>query len=575
MDHIFISYSTQNGNYANKLADKLRDERFNVWIDNASLLSSDDWIKSIDHAIITCSAFLVVMTPQSNQSEWVQREVALAVKLRKPIFPVLLAGESWGGILFTRIQHEDVRLQHPGKGPQFKGKFPPSTFYTKLAEVVPRQIAAGVNVVHDLRDATKKVEGPGSKPKAIWTKFFRAISNILAFVSILVLISCLLSYYFLSKNNPNDHSDSTKSFSTSTPINTSLDESQPTDTSEPNVIYSDALTLSDQVNCPGGIGSLAWSPDHILLASGTRDGQVCLWPSGNLLPRFKHPSAITAISWSPNGKNIALGDSDDVIWVYDQNLEKLRAILQGDLEGIQNIKWSADGSFVMSYSLNDTVRIWDLRLDGLLEGTSAPIWAGISTLQYGRIVPDANLSFRKIMEADLTEMLRTIFLNTGVVGSADWSPDGRFFSTSSPDSFVRIWDVENSDLFSILNGPPGGVNGVSWSSDGKRIAAGSRVDNYVRIWDIESKTELSALNCEMGQTDVSAWSSSGTYLAAGSNEKGAVCVWDVMDGDLLGIIRINLGIWSSLAWIPDGSRLAIGSDDGVVQIWELESPQNE
>ena len=80
MAHIFISYSTRDDAYASKLAEKLRAEGFDVWIDNRRLRSSEDWWRSIVLAIDACAAFVVLLTPHSDQSKWVQREITLADK---------------------------------------------------------------------------------------------------------------------------------------------------------------------------------------------------------------------------------------------------------------------------------------------------------------------------------------------------------------------------------------------------------------------------------------------------------------------------------------------------------------
>lgn len=140
MSHVFISYSTRDSSYATRLAEKLRAEGFDVWIDNNQLRSSEDWWRSIVLAIDACAAFVVILTPGSDQSKWVQREVTLADQREKPMFPLLLAGEAstpnWS--LFVRTQYDDVR----------DGRLPDAAFYTKLAEYAPRKPAQmGVNVV--------------------------------------------------------------------------------------------------------------------------------------------------------------------------------------------------------------------------------------------------------------------------------------------------------------------------------------------------------------------------------------------------------------------------------------------
>ncbi len=143
MGHIFISYSTNNGEYADKLADKLRAEGFDVWIDNARLRSSDNWWESIVLALNNCAAVIVIMTPEAKKSRWVQREITLADNWQKPIFPILLSGENWE--LFVLTQYEDVS-QHAAKTPQHGSKLPSRAFFEKLAQDVPRQKTPGTNV---------------------------------------------------------------------------------------------------------------------------------------------------------------------------------------------------------------------------------------------------------------------------------------------------------------------------------------------------------------------------------------------------------------------------------------------
>ncbi len=138
MAHVFISYSTRNSDYAQGLTKRLLAEGFDVWIDNDRLRSSEDWWQSIVLAIRDCAAFVVIMTPESDGSRWVQREITLADKYEKPIFPLLAAGSpdtpNWE--IFVRTQIEDARTdQLPG---------PP--FFEKLAAIVAPQPRPGQNV---------------------------------------------------------------------------------------------------------------------------------------------------------------------------------------------------------------------------------------------------------------------------------------------------------------------------------------------------------------------------------------------------------------------------------------------
>ncbi|MCB9450405.1 MAG: toll/interleukin-1 receptor domain-containing protein [Anaerolineaceae bacterium] len=138
MSHVFISYSKQNKDYARQLVNKLRDEGFDVWIDDRELRASVDWWRSIVLALRSCGAFIVIMTPESDSSDWVQREITLALKYDKPIFPLWLAGSldtpNWE--LFVRTQYTDVR----------GGKLPEENFFVSLGEAAARRSQRGENV---------------------------------------------------------------------------------------------------------------------------------------------------------------------------------------------------------------------------------------------------------------------------------------------------------------------------------------------------------------------------------------------------------------------------------------------
>jgi hypothetical protein len=146
MSHIFISYSKRNRRYASKLADSLLDAGFDVWIDDR-IDYGENWWTAIVEAIKNCGAFVVIMTPDSKTSGWVQREVALAIQLDKPLFPVLLEGENWP--LFVQVQYVDA----------LDGRLPPIDFLGRLADFVPRGQRPGIIVTPTKEDYVQSLSG--------------------------------------------------------------------------------------------------------------------------------------------------------------------------------------------------------------------------------------------------------------------------------------------------------------------------------------------------------------------------------------------------------------------------------
>jgi hypothetical protein len=107
MAHIFISYSKRNIDFARHLRTGLQKAGFSVWMDEAQLIASERWWPTIEQSINGCGAFIIIMSPESKESDWVEREILYAERLRKPIFPVLLSGEPWprlANIQFAEMQ---------------------------------------------------------------------------------------------------------------------------------------------------------------------------------------------------------------------------------------------------------------------------------------------------------------------------------------------------------------------------------------------------------------------------------------------------------------------------------------
>ena len=119
MSHVFISYSHQDSDYAKKYAAELERRGFDVWIDER-IDYGDRWFKEISKEIRDCAAFSVIMTPAAEESEWVEREILVAQKHKKPIFPLLLEGREFDLLITT--QYADVR----------GGNFPDDDFFAKL-----------------------------------------------------------------------------------------------------------------------------------------------------------------------------------------------------------------------------------------------------------------------------------------------------------------------------------------------------------------------------------------------------------------------------------------------------------
>ena len=71
----FICYAREDGDFALSLAAELRNCGIPIWIDTWCIEPGADWDAAIDHAIRTCTAFVIVLSPHAVASAEVRGEL--------------------------------------------------------------------------------------------------------------------------------------------------------------------------------------------------------------------------------------------------------------------------------------------------------------------------------------------------------------------------------------------------------------------------------------------------------------------------------------------------------------------
>ncbi|MEI6043349.1 MAG: hypothetical protein WCS37_03045 [Chloroflexota bacterium] len=279
------------------------------------------------------------------------------------------------------------------------------------------------------------------------------------------------------------------------------------------------------------VQAVAYSPDGKTLASGSSDNTVKLWEvaTSKELVTFKdHSSWVTSVAFSPDGKTLASGSADSTVKIWSVITDKELATLKGHTGGIEAVAFSPDGKTLASGSSDNTVKIWNVT-----NGNE------ISTLK-------GHLSW---------------------VTSVAFSPDGKTLASASADATVKIWNVTNGNEISTLKGHSSWVTSVAFSPDGKTLASGSD-DKSVKIWDLVNNKELATLKGHDSWVRTIAFSPDGKTLASGSDDK-SVKIWEIASGKELTILKGHSSWVTSVAYSPDGKTIATGSDDNTIKVWEI------
>src|SRR5689334_10038415 len=88
MADIFISYSSKDRAQAEQLTELLASAGLSVWIDKSGIDVATSWSGEIVDAIDNCKAMIVMLSPSSNESKNVAKEVSLAAERNKKLLPL-------------------------------------------------------------------------------------------------------------------------------------------------------------------------------------------------------------------------------------------------------------------------------------------------------------------------------------------------------------------------------------------------------------------------------------------------------------------------------------------------------
>ncbi len=236
------------------------------------------------------------------------------------------------------------------------------------------------------------------------------------------------------------------------------------------------------------VSSVEFSPDGKTLATASLPG-VKLWDVSTWQERATFSTgAPMAVTFSPNGKSVAVAERHNTLRLFDVATGQEQAAIHAEMGPLSGVAFSLDGNTVAA--VGGGVKLWDVvRREGR------------TTLQE-----------RGTLQGHLAE-----------VGRVAYCPDGKLLATasrSSKNGVVILWDVPTGQLRAILRD----TKACAFSPDGRTLATGglTTIDRavvpVVKLWDLAevTKPEVTAEQAKVAASEfITAVRDSGFEQAAG------------------------------------------------------------
>ncbi|MEM7333541.1 MAG: BTAD domain-containing putative transcriptional regulator [Chloroflexota bacterium] len=335
------------------------------------------------------------------------------------------------------------------------------------------------------------------------------------------------------------------------------------------------LTGSVFLDTFGPITTVSFTPDGKQFAVGTNDGQIRFWRVAGNVPTLTlnaHSTGVMSITFTSDGKQLISGGDDHQVHFWDVQTGQRIKTLAGDFREILSVAVSPDDKWLACGNADKEILLWDIESGTLikrLHGHTDWVWTVRFSPDGTWLASGGEDNRIRLWNLKTYSCSTVLEGHSNQVRSISFHPDGKKLASASFDQTIGIWDIETGERCQTLVGHVHPLRDVTFSPDGQHLASCGN-DQTIKLWHVASGQLLNTLTGHGDAVWAISFSPNGQTLLSGCFDQTAK-LWELQTGNCIETLSGYSNWIRTVAITPDGEKIISGSEDGMVRFWEFES----
>ncbi len=204
----------------------------------------------------------------------------------------------------------------------------------------------------------------------------------------------------------------------------------------------------------------------------------------------------------------------------------------------------------------------------------APVKPQIFSMAYrpdGKVLALGGYKEVRLVDPATGKRIAILSGHAQAIRALSFSSDGKWLAAAgglpARQGEVKVWNQEARVAVHTIHSHTDCIYGVAFSPDGKLLATAS-FDKLVKLWNVETGQEVRTFKDHIDAIYALAFTPDGKRIVSGAADR-SVKVWDVASGERLYTFTDPLDGLNTIALHPSGQRVAAGGLDKTIRVWEL------